>query len=194
MTRILPRTAAWPALLAFGLAGLLAAAGCSSGASSGSGSQPSWASALGSGVTVDAPAQVSPGTGSPAATIQGVFSAIGSKQYKQECDYVEPDAQAGCKTGAAQLNSSNAPSLKNSGIGYVAIDGTKALVGTTGTFCVPNQTPKCYTNSDPAAIFSTKKSFSTLWTQTNKASTANTYSLAPTIEISGHWYVYTPSS
>ena len=194
MTRILPRTAAWPALLAFGLAGLIAAAGCSSGASSGSGSQPSWASALGSGVTVDAPAQVSPGTGSPAATIQGVFSAIGSKQYKQECDYVEPDAQAGCKTGAAQLNSSNAPSLKNSGIGYVAIDGTKALVGTTGTFCVPNQTPKCYTNSDPAAIFSTKKSFSALWTQANQSSSQNAYSLAPCIEISGHWYLYTASS
>jgi hypothetical protein len=107
---------------------------------------------------------------------------------------VEPDAQAGCKTGAAQLNSSNAPSLKNSGIGYVAIDGTKALVGTTGTFCVPDQTPKCYTNSDPAAIFSTKKSFSALWTQANQSSSQNAYSLAPCIEISGHWYLYTASS
>ena len=185
MTRHL---SAWPALLACGLAGLLAV-GCSS-----SSAPPPWAPALGSGVTVDAPAQVSPGTGSPAETIDGVFAAIGARQYKQECDYVEPDAQADCKSGAAALNSTNAPSLKNAGIGYVAIDGDKALVGTTGTFCVPDQTPKCYTNSDPAAIFSTKKSFGTLWTQANQSSSSNVYSLAPCIQIAGHWYLYTSSS
>jgi hypothetical protein len=179
---------AWPALLACGLAGLLAA-GCG-----GSSAPPSWASALGSGVTVDPPAQVSPGTGSPAEVIQGVFAAIGSKQYKQECTYVEPSEQAGCKTGAAALNSSNAPSLKNAGIGYVAIDGDQALVGTTGTFCAPDSTPKCFTNSDPAAIFSTKKSFSTLWTQANQSSSQNAYSLAACIQVAGHWYLYTPSS
>jgi hypothetical protein len=179
---------AWPALLACGLAGLLAA-GCGS-----STAPPSWASALGSGVTVDAPAQVSPGTGSPGEVIQGVFAAIGSKQYKQECDYVEPSAQAACKTGAAALNSSNAPSLKNAAIGYVAIDGNKALVGTTGTFCVPDNTPKCSTNNDPAAIFSTKKSFGTLWTRANQSNSQNVYSLATCIQVSGHWYLYTPSS
>jgi hypothetical protein len=194
MTRNLPRTAAWPALLACGLAGLLATAGCSSGASSASGSQPSWASALGSGVTVDAPAQVSPGTGSPAAAVEGVLNATATGQYAQECNYVEPSEQADCNNAAAGFTASDSPSFKNVKIGYVAIDGTQALVGATGTFCVPNETPKCYTNNDPAAILSTKKPFSTLWTQTNKASTANTYSLAPTIEISGHWYVYTPSS
>ena len=190
MTRNLALTAA----LACGLAGLLAAAGCSSGASSGSGSQPSWASALGSSVTVDAPAQVSPGTGSPAAAVQGVLTATGSGNYAQECNYVEPNEQADCKNASTGFTSADTPSFKNVQIGYVAIDGTQALVGATGTFCVPNETPKCYTNNDPAAIFSTKKSFSALWTQTNKASTANTYSLAPCIEISGKWYVYTPSS
>ncbi|MGH3186380.1 MAG: hypothetical protein ACRDPY_26700 [Streptosporangiaceae bacterium] len=183
MTRHLP---AWAALLACGLA---VAAGCSS-----SSAPPSWASALGSGVTVDAPAQVSAGTGSPGQAIEGVFAAIGSKQYKNECDYVEPDAQAGCKTGASALNSTNAPSLKNAGIGYVAIDGDKALVGSTGTFCTPDQTPKCFTNNDPAAIFSTKKSFSTLWTQANNSSSGNVYLLAPCIQIAGHWYLYSSSS
>src|SRR5580658_7559269 len=190
MTRYLARTAA----LACGLAGLLAAAGCSSGAGSGASGQPSWASALGSGVTVDAPAQVSAGTGSPAAAVEGVLTAVGSGQYAQECNYVEPSEQSDCKTAAAGFNASDSPSFKNVQIGYVATDGTQALVGATGTFCVPNETPKCYTNNDPAAIFSTQKSFSALWTQTNKASTANTYSLAPCIEISGKWYVYTPSS
>jgi hypothetical protein len=189
MTRILPRTAAWPALLACGLAGLLAAAGCSS-----SSTPPAWASALGSGVTVDAPAQVSAGTGSPGAAVQGVFDAISSKKYVQECSYLEPSAQAGCRSGAGALNSSNAPSFKNSGIGYVAIDGDKALVGTTGTYCVPDETPKCFTNSDPAAIFSTKKSFSTLWTQANQSSSANVYTLAPCIEVAGKWYLNSSSS
>jgi hypothetical protein len=75
---------------------------------------------------------------------------------------VEPSEQADCKTGAAALNSSNAP--------------------------------KCFTNNDPAAIFSTKKSFGTLWTQANQSNSENVYSLATCIEISGHWYLYTPSS
>ena len=95
---------------------------------------------------------------------------------------------------AAALNSSSAPSLKNAGIGYVAIDGNKALVGTTGTFCVPDNTPKCFTNNDPAAIFSTKKPFGTLWTQANQSNSENVYSLATCIQVSGHWYLYTPSS
>jgi hypothetical protein len=187
MTRNLARTAA----LACGLAGLLAAAGCSS--SSGSGSQTSWSSALGSGVTVQAPAQVSAGTGSPAAAVEGVLSAVGSGQFAQECNYVEPSEQSACATGSAGFNASDSPSFKNVKIGYVAIDGTQALVGATGTFCVPNEKPECYTNNDPAAIFETKKSFSALWTQTNKTSTANTYSLAPCIEVSGQWYVYEAS-
>jgi hypothetical protein len=177
---------AWPALV--GLAGLLAV-GCG-----GSAAPPSWASALGSGVTVDAPAQASPGTGSPAEVVEGVLAAVSSGQYKKECDYVEPSEQAGCKTGAAALNSANAPSLKNAKIGYVAIDGDKALVGTTGTFCVPDNTPKCFTNNDPAAIFETKKPFGTLWTQANQSGSQNVYSLAACIQISGHWYLYTPSS
>src|ERR1700733_15256413 len=107
MTRNLPRTAAWPALLACGLAGLLAAAGCSSGASSGGSGQPSWASALGSGVTVDAPAQGSAGTGSPAAAVEGVLTAVGSDNYAQECNYVEPSEQSDCNTAAAGFNSAD---------------------------------------------------------------------------------------
>ena len=71
-----------------------------------------------------------------------------------------------------------------------------ALVGATGTFCVPNANPECYTNSDPAAIFSTQKSFSSLWTATNSSSSSsqNAYSLVPCVEVSGPWYVYSPSS
>jgi hypothetical protein len=177
------RSGVGPALLACGLV----AAGCSSN------SAPPWASALGSGVTVTAPAQVSPGNGSPGAAIEGVFAAISAKNYPAECSYVEPSKQAACKSGAASLSSSTAPSFKNAGIGYVATDGDKALVGTTGRFCIPDQTPECYTNNDPAAIFSSKKPFSTLWTDANKNSTTNVYSLAPCIEIGGKWYLYESS-
>ena len=188
------RNLARAAVLGCALAGLVAAAGCSSG--SGSESESSWAPALGSGVTVQAPAQVSAGTGSPAAAVEGVLTAVGSGQFALECNYVEPSEQATCKTGAAAFNASDSPSFKNVKIGYVATDGAKALVGATGTFCVPNANPECYTNSDPAAIFSTQKSFSSLWTATNSSSSSsqNAYSLVPCVEVSGHWYVYSPGS
>ena len=75
-------------LLACGVAGVVAASGC------GSGSQPSWAPALGPDVTVTAPAQVTPGHGSPGAAIAGLFAAIGARRYAAACGYVEPSGQA----------------------------------------------------------------------------------------------------
>ena len=84
------------------------------------------------------------------------------------------------------------PNFKNFGIGYVAIDGTKALIGITGTICVPHQTPKCFTNTDPAAIFKSGKPFATLWTQA-VAAPANVYSLSPAVKVNGKWYAYTSS-
>jgi hypothetical protein len=176
------------AFLGCGLVGLLAVTGCSSS------SAPSWASALGSGVTVQGPAQVAPGNGSPGAVIAGVFSAISAKHYTAECPYLEPSQQAECKSGAASITSSTGPSLQNAAIGYIATDGDRALVGTTGKFCSPQAKPECYTNNDPAAAFSSnKKSFSALWTEENNNSQANTYSLAPCIKVNGKWYLYLPS-
>jgi hypothetical protein len=181
------RNLAWAG--ACGLAGLLAVTACSSGSSA----PPSWAAALGSGVTVTAPAQVSPGDGTPGAAVAGVFAAVGAKHYTAECTYLEPSVQADCKSGAAQLTSKNAPNLKNAAIGYTVIHGNEALVGTTGTFCVPGETPECYTNNDPAAILSSGKSFATQWTAANKTSSANAYTLAPCIEVNGKWYLYSSS-
>ena len=120
MRRYLAQTA----VLGCALAGLIAAAGCSSGSGS---AESSWAPALGSGVTVQAPAQVSAGTGSPAAAVQGVITAVSSGQYALECNYVEPSEQATCKAGAAAFNASDSPTFKNTKMGYVAIDGAKAL-------------------------------------------------------------------
>jgi hypothetical protein len=183
------RNGAGPVLLTCGLAGLLAVTGCGS-----SSSQPSWASALGSGVTVSGPAQVAAGNGSPAAAIEGLYAAINAKHYTAECAYVEPSQQAACKTGLASMTSADAPYFSNGAVGYVAVDGNQALVSMTGKFCTPGQKPECYTNNDPAAIFSSNKgSFATLWTEENKVSAENVNSLAPCIKIGGKWYLYETS-
>lgn len=178
---------AWPALLACGVAGLLAAAGCGSSPQT---SLPPWASALGAGVTVAAPAQVAPGNGSPGAAVEGLLAAVAAKRYTVECAYVEPSAQATCTSGAAQLSSGGAPYAKNAAIGYVAIHGDEALADTTGTFCSPGQTPECYTNDDPAAIFSSRKSFGTLWAEANNTASQNGYMLAPCVKVGGKWYLH----
>jgi hypothetical protein len=177
------------AFLACGLVGLLAATGCSSS------SAPSWASVLGPGVTVQAPAKVAPGYGSPGAVIEGVLSALVAEHDAAECAYAEPSRQAACKSAFSSMPRGTAGSFDNASIGYVAIDGDVALVGSTGTSCSPLAKPECYTNNNPAAIFSSnKKSFSGLWTEENSSgSSANVYMLAPCIKVNGKWYLYLPS-
>lgn len=89
------------------------------------------------------------------------------------------------------------PTMKSFALGYVAVHGRKALVGSTGTSCIPGQQPACVSNANPAAILDSGKSFSALWTESIAASnsTVNTYSLAPCVKIGGRWYVFvTPPS
>ena len=168
------------------LAVLLAVAGCSGSQPS----QPSWASALGSGVTVVAPGQTAPGNGSPDAVIEGLFGALGAKRYASVCAYVEPAVQAACRAGMARETSATAPTIKNAAIGYAAIDGDEALVGTTGTLCAHPQQPVCNSNRDPAAILSSGKPFGTLWSEQVKAGAANdVYMLAPCVKVGGRWYL-----
>jgi hypothetical protein len=195
-----------------GTAALLALAGCSSGSSSSSAaagatgttpsataspssSAPSWASALGSGVTVVAPETAVPGNDSPGAVMVGVTDALNTKKYTALCSYVLPGDQSKCRTELGAVSpsmlASQMPFAKNAGLGYVAIDGTEALIGTTGEYCAPGQSPECYTNSNPAAIFNSGKSFSALWkTAVAQASStsSNTYTLSPCVEVGGKWY------
>jgi hypothetical protein len=203
------------AMLACGTAALLALTGCSSGSSSSSAaggatgatgaaasaaaspssSAPSWASALGSGVTVVAPGTAAPGNDSPGAAITGFIDALDAKKYSAVCPYALPSVQSQCRTALGSVSPSvlapHMPFAKNAGLGYVAIDGTEALVGTTGEYCAPGQTPECFTNNDPAAIFNSGKSFSALWkaavAATNSNST-NVYALFPCQEVGGKWY------
>lgn len=173
------------------LACLIAVAGCGSG-----GGPPSWAGSLGSGVTVVPPGSPAPGNGSPDGVLTGVVSSIESGNYTGFCRYEQPTLQAQCNAGISQATSQQAasqlPTFKNVKVGYTAIDGDKALVGLTGTICVPNSKPACFTNNDPAALFSSGKSFATLWNEAVKAP-SNMYALSPVTKINGNWYAYTGS-
>ena len=174
-------------LAACALAGLAAAAGCSSG-----GGQPPWAGALGSGVTVDSPGSASPGTGSPQGVMIGLVTAFSTRHLTDLCKYEEPSAQSGCTSSwsPSDVDFAYLPIFKNVKLGYTAIDGDKALIGFTGTVCVLKLSPSCFTNKDPAAILDSGKSFSTLWSQ-SLTSPANVYSLSPAIKFNGNWYTYT---
>jgi hypothetical protein len=154
----------------------------------GGGHSPSWAQALGAGVTVDAPAPASPGHGSPGAAVAGFIGDIAAKNLTGAlCDY---GWQAGVTraecTSLAALGTGTPVSLANFALGYTAVDGGRALVGTTGTICSDGTT--CETNRDPAAILSGGKPFGTLWTQAVNNS-GNAYSLIPCVEQDGSWYV-----
>jgi hypothetical protein len=99
--------------------------------------------------------------------------------------------QVSCKTGMARQKSATAPTIKNAAIGYAAIDGDEALVGTTGTLCAHPQKPLCNSNSDPAAILSGGKPFGALWSEQAKADAANdVYMLASCVKVGGSWYLY----
>lgn len=177
-----------------------ASSGTAAPAAAGGGATPSWAAALGSGVTVVPPTSASPGLGSPEAAVTGDVQNIESGQYLADCAYVQPAQQSECKTSISGVVASLGPSAlasaagtaTNFAIGYTAIDGTEALVGTTGTFCSSGSgsSPSCFTNTDPAAIFSSGKSFATLWTEANSAENSSSdYSLAPCVEVGGKWYL-----
>ena len=137
----------------------------------------------------------SPGNESPGATVQGEPSALDSKTPVTLCNYELPSVQAQCKTGVSQESASQLPTATDPAIGWVAIDGTKALIATTGKYCTPNQgqTPGCFTNTDPTAGFTSSKTFAQLWSDTVANTSSSTYSLAPCEEISGSWYVYAAS-
>lgn len=204
------------ATLACGTTALLALTGCSSGSSSSSAaggatgatgatasaatspssSAPSWASALGSGVTVVAPGTAAPGNDSPGAVMTGVTDALNAKKYTAVCSYLLPSTQSKCQAVLGSVSPSvlaaHMPFAKNAGLGYVAIDGTEALIGTIGEYCAPGQSPECYTNSDPAAILNSGKSFSELWktavAQSSSSKGPNVYGLSPAVEVGGKWY------
>jgi len=187
--------AAW----AIGVLVITGAGACSSGGGSGSSggsatspltgsSLPSWAKSLGPGVQVIPPGSASPGNGTPADVVAGVIAAIGAKNYKNFCSYVEPSQQSTCTSEIAQIPAGTLDNMFK-GFGslkptYTVIDGDQALVGLTGTVC-SNGT--CNTNSDPTAVLDSGKPFSQLWS-TVVNSTSGAYEPEPIVKVNGKWY------
>ncbi len=155
--------------------------------------QPAWVAALGAGVVVTAPAAAAPGSDSPGAAVQGEADATNALQA---CVYFPPSAQASCQAATASAPSGSRGSMRNFALGYVAVDGNEALVGSTGTSCAPDATPRCESNDDPAAIFSEAKPFPQLWTESVAAdrSTTNSYQLIPCVKVGNKWYLYDPNA
>ena len=153
-----------------------------------------WAKTLSAGVVVVPPEHTVAGHSSPGAALEGFVSALDARQLKPWCSYYEPSFQATCRKNAGSFVAADLPQFKKFALGYVAIDGDKALVGSTGTDCIANGKPKCATNENPAAIFSTGRTFKALWSETLAAynNTANVYSLDPCTKITGSWYIYVP--
>jgi hypothetical protein len=158
---------------------------------------PAWAAALGPGVTVTAPRPVAPGHGSPGAALTGYLAALSANDPATACGYLDSGAGAECGEPSGQGARNRLPYGVSFTTGYVAIDGTRALVGFTGKICSPGATPlrgappECMANSNPAAIFSARNTFAALWTrETSQDSTdAATYVLLPCVEAGGKWYV-----
>jgi hypothetical protein len=156
---------------------------------------PAWANRLGPGVSVLAPAPQPPGHSSPGTAVEGLLNALNSGKLVKACPYYQPAAQAACRTGLATATVAPGSVAKNVGLGYIAIDGDRALVGLTGTFCQPGGSPKCITNHDPAAIFSSTVTFAHLWVQQVVLSNSPklVYSLQPCVKVGRRWYVYSSS-
>jgi hypothetical protein len=160
---------------------------------------PSWAAGLGSGVTVYGPGSAAPGNGSPEAVVTGVVKAELAGDYTATCAYFAPSFQSECKLGMAAEASASPSAMASSigtvtnfAVGYVVVHGDQALVGTTGKFCASGS---CYTNTNPAALLSSGKSFSALWSEAvGSESSSSAYALAPVSKIGGKWYIYSPSS
>ena len=179
------------------LAGAVAVAACGSGGSGGPApsAAPSWAKALGTGVTVTS-GNASPGDGSPGGSLLGALASAKAGDFAKFCSYIPPSQQAGCNSTlsgvpAASLKTAM-PTYKNLVVTYTAIDGNEALVGVTGTICDPNQTPSCISNSDPAAFFDSGKPFPTLWSES--IANSSSYTPVPMTKVNGKWYVYQGSN
>jgi hypothetical protein len=145
-------------------------------------------------VTVVAPETAAPGHDSPGAAVIGFFDAINAKKYAAVCSYVPPGVQSSCRKQLLTADGSGLltafmPTAKNLRPGYVAIHGTKSLVGTTGELCWPAGQPTCVSNNNPAAILNSGKPFSAVWKATfASASSSGVYTLYPCLKVGGKWY------
>jgi hypothetical protein len=186
------------AAAACGAAAAVALVGCSSGGGSvpaTSKSAPSWAAALGSGVTVISPGTAPTGNDTPGSVMTDVANGLNQKNISDLCNALPPSDSPKCQSEYKSLSKSQLDSglgsITNFKIGYIVVKGTQAIAGDTGKECNPD-TKKCFSNSDPAAIFSSNKgNFAALWKTVTTATNGTTaYTLTPLTQINGKWYLY----
>jgi hypothetical protein len=185
-------------LAAFGIMVALAA-GCSSGPSGSSAASPrttapAWAKSLGSGVTVTGSSTAKAGDGSPAGVFLSLLKDIRAGKFSPMCAFYQPSLQSKCKSQIGSIPAAEVksvlPTYKDLVPSYTAFDGDKALVGSTGAVCAAGS---CSTNTNPAALFDSGKSFSTLWQAPADGSNSSAYALIRLIKVNGTWYLYTTS-
>jgi hypothetical protein len=177
------------------LAVAVAVAGCGSGGSGGAvdaGVVPTWAAGLGPGVTLEVPTS-QPANGTPQATVYSYMHELTSSTVGRACGYLIKSSQMPCLGGmyeAVEQGINISYSYKSFALGYTAVDGAQALVGTTYTqLCRKIQTQTCSPdNTDPAALLDSGKSFADLWTQSQHANSSE-YFLFPCVEVDGTWYI-----
>jgi hypothetical protein len=179
-------------LAACGVLAVLAAAGCGSGGSGDAGAAPTWVAGLGPGVTLEAPTS-QPTKGTPQATVYSYMHELTSSTVGRACGYLIKSSQMPCLGGmyeAVEQGINISYSYKSFDLGYAAVDGAQALVGTTYTqLCRKIQTRTCSPdNADPAALLDSGKSFAELWTQAQHANSSE-YFLFPCVEVDGTWYI-----
>lgn len=198
-------------LAACGVIVAAAATGCGAGSAGGSGATrgsgpsaaytpPAWAKHLGAGVTVTDARAMAADPRSPAGVVLAEMSDLKAGKFADICSFNEPSDQSYCKEAMKQATASETksavPAIKNFTVTYTAVDGTKALVGATGTICDHSGKSNCTTNTDPAALFDSGKSFAALWKQATTASNSNNsaYGLNQLVKVNGTWYEYSGGS
>lgn len=198
-------------LAACGVIVAVAASGCATGSAGGPGAArgsapsaaytpPAWAKSLGPGVTVTDARVAAASEKSPAGVVLAQMSDLKAGKFADICSFDEPSDQSSCKdfvkSATASETKSAVPTIKNFTVTYTAVDGTKALVGATGTICDHDGKSNCTTNTDPAALFDSGKSFAALWKQTTATSNSNSnaYSLNQLVKVNGSWYQYSGGS
>ncbi|HXC85284.1 MAG TPA: hypothetical protein VNV62_25870 [Trebonia sp.] len=136
-----------------------------------------------------------PVKGSPQGVVTAYVRTLDSRDFTGACAYTVPADQAACKAEIAENGSQHAmppdDTYNGFSVGYTLIDGRQALVGATGQLCVLTQAQTCVSNSDPAAVLDSGKSFAALWTQAMDA-LSGAYSPIPCVRVSGTWYLDTP--
>lgn len=154
---------------------------------------PIWQRTLGPRTTVVPPGPGAISPNSPGEVVTKYISYLNGGNLTDVCHLVQPSRRLACYLLVKILGSLwSGTRAIHVAIGYIAVMGSHALVGVTGTFCDKSG---CSTNSYPDAYFRSGQSFGTLYAQTvkgeNTDGTPNTgvYALFPCTKVGSTWYV-----